>query len=162
MRDLLLASFDLDGTLIHPAIFNAAADALGFGEKLEETTRLYFEGKLTAEETFPRDYAHFVGRRVDERRGVLRASDRWTPGIREAVDMLHAAGLRVVVTTDQPDWLPGATKDPFGVDDVVCTRADVRHGRVAGSYQYEGDKWANLQRHLKAWRVEPRHVAHAG
>jgi HAD superfamily phosphoserine phosphatase-like hydrolase len=159
---LRVVSFDLDGTLAHPAVFNIVADALGFGEKLAETTRLYFAGKMTAEETFHADYKHFVGRSVAEMRDVLRKSNRWTPGVREAVDMLHGAGVRVVVTTDQPDWLADATREMFGVDDVACTPADVRHGRVAGTYRYEGDKWANLARHLKAWRVAPAEVAHVG
>jgi HAD superfamily phosphoserine phosphatase-like hydrolase len=159
---LKLVSFDLDGTLIHPAIFNAVADALDFGEKLEETTRLYFSGKLTAEETFPADYRHFVGRPVDEMREALRRSDRWTPHVREAVDMLHERGLRVVVTTDQPDFLAESTRELFGVDALACTPADVRHGRVAGSYQYMGDKWANLSRLLRAWNVAPHEAAHVG
>lgn len=159
---LKLASLDLDGTLIHPAIFNAVAEPLGFGDKLEETTRLYFEGKLTAQETFVADYKHFVGRRVDEMHDVLRRSDKWTPGIREGVARLHAAGIRVAVTTDQPDFLVRITQELFGVDDLVCTPAEVRHGRVAGPYDLQHDKWANLQRLLKARGLDASHVAHVG
>lgn len=159
---LRLVSLDLDGTLIHPAIFNAVADPLGFGDKLEETTRLYFEGKMSADETFVRDYMHFVGRRVDEMHDVLRASDRWTPGIREAIERLHERGARVAVTTDQPDFLARVTKELFGVDDLVCTPAEVVNGRVAGKYDLQHDKWANLQRLLKARGIEPRDVAHVG
>lgn len=159
---LRVASFDLDGTLVHPAIFNAVAEPLGFADKLEETTRAYFEGRMTAEETFHADYKHFVGRRVDEMRDALRASKAWTPGIREAFDQLHAAGLRVVVTTDQPDFLADATREMFGVDALACTPADVRNGRVAGTYDYRGDKWENLSRLLRAWKVEPREVSHVG
>lgn len=159
---LRVASFDLDGTLIHPAIFNAVADPLGFGNKLEETTRAYFEGRMTAEETFHADYLHFVGRRVDEMQEVLRRSDRWTPGIRDAFDRLHAAGLRIVVTTDQPDFLAEVTKELFGVDAVACTPANVRNGRVAGTYDYRGDKWENLSRLLRAWKVDPAKVSHVG
>ena len=162
MVKLRVASFDLDGTLVHPAIFNAVAEPLGFGDKLEETTRAYFEGRMTAEETFHADYKHFVGRRVDEMRDALRASPRWTPGIRKAFDRLHDAGLRIVVTTDQPDFLAEATRELFGVDALACTPADVRNGRVAGTYDYRGDKWENLSRLLRAWKVDPREVSHAG
>ena len=159
---LKVASFDLDGTLVHPAIFNAVAEPLGFAEKLEETTRAYFEGRMTAEETFHADYKHFVGRRVDEMLAALRESKAWTPGIREAFAALHDAGLRVVVTTDQPDFLAGVTRELFGVDALACTPADVRHGRVAGTYDYRGDKWDNLRRLLRAWKVEPAEVSHVG
>lgn len=157
-----LVSLDLDGTLIHPAIFNAVAEPLGFGEKLEETTRLYFEGKMSADETFHADYKHFVGRRVDEMLDALRESKSWSPGIREAVERFHEAGARVAVTTDQPDFLVEIARDLFGVDDVVSSSADVRHGRVAGSYQLESDKWANLSRLLRARRIDPASVAHVG
>lgn len=157
-----LVSLDLDGTLIHPAIFNAVADALGFGDKLEETTRLYFEGKMSADETFHADHKHFVGRRVDEMLQALRASDRWTPGIREAVARLHDAGLEVAITTDQPDYLVGVTRELFGVDHLVCTPAEVAFGRVTGRYDLQHDKWANLSRLLRARKIDPRAVVHVG
>lgn len=157
-----VASFDLDGTLIHPAAFNAVAEPLGFADKLEWTTRAYFEGRMTAEETFHVDYKHFVGRGVAEMAAALARSPRWTPGIAEAVAQLHEAGLRVVLTTDQPDFLADVTRDLFGVDALACTPAEVRHGRVTGSYDYQGDKWANLSRLLRAWRVAPADVAHVG
>lgn len=159
---LRLVSFDLDGTLIHPAIFNAVAEPLGFGDKLEETTRLYFEGRMTAEETFHADHKHFVGRRVDEMRAVLQESPAWTPHIKDAIDALHEKGLKVVVTTDQPDYLARITEDLFGVDDVICTPVEVKHGRVTSVYHGEFHKWPNLQRYLKAKRIPPTEVAHVG
>lgn len=159
---LRLVSFDLDGTLIHPAIFNAVADPMGFGDKLEETTRAYFEGRMSADETFRADYKHFVGREVVEMHAVLRESAAWTPRILQAIDMLHDAGLRVAVTTDQPDFLVKITQELFGVDDLVCSPADVLHGRVAGAYDLRDDKWANLQRLLKARGIAPNEVAHVG
>ena len=157
-----LVSLDLDGTLIHPAIFNAVADALGFGEKLEETTRLYFEGKMSADETFHADHKHFVGRRVDEMLAALRESDRWTPGIRDAVARLHDAGLTVAVTTDQPDYLVAIVRELFEVDHLVCTPAEVANGRVTGRYDLQHDKWANLSRLLRARSVDARDVVHVG
>lgn len=159
---LRLVSLDLDGTLIHPAIFNAVADPLGFGDKLEETTRLYFAGKMSADETFVADYRHFVGRRVDEMHAVLRASDRWTPGIRDGIARLHDAGMRVAVTTDQPEFLVRITRELFGVDDLVCTPAEVAEGRVAEGYDLQHDKWANLERLLRASGIRAGEAAHVG
>lgn len=159
---LRLVSLDLDGTLIHPAIFNAVADKLGFGDKLEETTRAYFEGRMTADETFVADYKHFVGRSVADMRAALVGSDAWIPGIATAVGRLHDAGIRTCVTTDQPDFLAESARELFGVDDLVCSAGEVRHGRVTGTYLLESDKWANLARHLKAWRIDAADVAHVG
>lgn len=117
---------------------------------------------MSADETFHADHKHFVGRRVDEMLDVLRASDRWTPGIADAIERFHDAGMRVAVTTDQPDYLVQITRELFGVDDLVCTPAEVAHGRVTGRYDLQHDKWANLSRLLRARRIEPREVVHVG
>ena len=160
-RVLRLVSLDLDGTLIHPAIFNVVADGLGFGEPLQRSYELYVKGEMSLEDAFHHDYRHFVGREVAAMHEVLRASRAWTPGIAEAVARLRAAGLKVVVTTDQPRFLAETTRW-FGVEDVVCSEAEVRHGRVTGVVQPSFEKWPNLERHLKAWRIDPAEVAHVG
>ena len=159
---LRLVSLDLDGTLIHPAIFNAVADALGFGEPLAWSYQEYVAGRMSLEEAFRHDYKFFVGRSVEEMHEALRESKAWTPGIAEAVAAMKAAGLRVIVTTDQPDFLAETTLDFFGVDDVVCSPAEVRHGRVTASVFPEFEKWPNLERYLRARKVDASHVAHVG
>lgn len=158
---LRLVSLDLDGTLIHPAIFNVVADAMGFGEPLQWSYEEYVAGRMSLEDAFFHDYKHFVGREVAAMHAALRQSRAWTPGIPEAVARMKEAGLKVVVTTDQPRFLAETTKW-WGVDDVVCTEAEVRHGRVTGEVRPTFEKWPNLERHLKAWRIDPRHVAHVG
>src|SRR3990172_8920633 len=99
--NLRLVSLDLDGTLIHPAIFNVVADALGFGEPLQWSYREYVEGRMTLEQAFHHDIACFVDPPVDAMLAALERSDSWAAGIGEAVGRFHAAGLSVVVTTDQ-------------------------------------------------------------
>ena len=158
---LRLVSLDLDGTLIHPAIFNVVADGLGFGEPLQRSYEAYVKGEMGLEEAFHHDYRHFVGREVAAMHAVLRDSKAWTPGIADAVARLKDAGLKVVVTTDQPRFLAETTKW-FGVDDVVCTEAEVRHGRATADVRPSFAKWPNLERHLKAWRIDPKDVAHVG
>lgn len=158
---LRLVSLDLDGTLIHPAIFNVVADAMGFGAPLQRSYEAYVKGEMSLEEAFHHDYGFFVGREVAAMHAVLRESRDWTPGIPEAVARMKDAGLKVVVTTDQPRFLAETTKW-FGVDDVVCTEAEVRHGRATADVRPSFDKWANLERHLKAWRIHPKEVAHVG
>jgi len=158
---LKLVSLDLDGTLIHPAIFNAVADALGFGEPLQMSYREYVAGRMSLEDAFYHDYKHFVGRSVEEMQAALRGSAAWTPGIASAVERLRAAGLRVVVTTDQPRFLAETTK-VFGVHDLVCSEAEVRHGRVTGVVHPEFAKWPNLERYLRATKIAPQDVVHVG
>lgn len=158
---LRLVSLDLDGTLIHPAIFNVVADALGFGEPLQHSYREYVAGRMSLEDAFHHDYKYLVGREVAAMHEVLRASKDWTPGIPDAVARLKDAGLRVVVTTDQPRFLAETTKW-WGVEDVVCTEAEVRHGRVTGEVHPSFAKWPNLERHLKARRIDPAEVVHVG
>lgn len=158
---LKLVSLDLDGTLIHPAIFNAVADRMGFGEPLAWSYQEYVAGRMSLEDAFHHDYKHFVGRSVSEMREALRGNAAWTPGIADAVARLKAAGLRVIVTTDQPRFLAEATLN-LGVDEVVCSEAEVRHDRVTGEVHPEFAKWPNLERHLRARRIDAKDVVHVG
>lgn len=156
-----LVSLDLDGTLIHPAIFNAVADAMGFGEPLQVSYQEYVAGRMSLEDAFHHDYKHFVGREVAKMHAVLRESSAWTPGIASAVQRLHDARLHVVVTTDQPRFLAETTKE-FGVDELVCTEAEVRDGRVTGLVDPAFEKWANLERYLRAKGIAAADVIHVG
>lgn len=156
-----LVSLDLDGTLIQPAIFNAVADALGFGAPLAWSYREYLAGRMTIPEAFEHDYRFLVGRRVDEMRRALDASAAWTPGIARAIARFHEAGLRVIVTTDQPRFLAEAARR-FGVDDFVCSEAEVVEGVVTGNVESKFEKWPNLARYLASSGVAPAEVAHVG
>lgn len=156
-----VVSLDLDGTLVHPAIFNVVADALGFGEPLQKSYAAYVAGTMSLEEAFWHDWKHFVGRPVQPMRDVLKATPHWTPGIRDAIDALHAEGLRVIVTTDQPRFLAEATRD-LGVDWVVCSEAPAVDGRVPEAVDARFAKWPNLERWLEREGVDPADVAHVG
>lgn len=158
---LRLVSLDLDGTLIHPAIFNAVADAMGFGEPLQKSYQEYVAGRMSLEDAFHHDYKHFVGRNVIEMHQVLRASLDWTPGIQAAVERLKEAGLRVIVLTDQPRFLAETTRW-WGVEDIVCSEAEVKNDRVTGVVHPEFAKWPNLERYLRAKRIDPSEVVHVG
>ncbi len=158
---LRVVSLDLDGTLIHPAIFNAVADALGFGEPLARTYEAYVRGEMTIPEAFALDYRHFVGRRVTDMRRVLATTDRWTPGIAGAIARFHRAGVRVVLTTDQPRFLAEHVR-AFGVDDVVCSEAVIADGVVTADVSPAFEKWPNLERWLARHGVDARDVAHVG
>ena len=85
-----------------PAIAHAAVHVHKWKPpvRLNETTRAYFEGRMTAEETFHVDYRHFVGRPVEEMRAVLRASDKWTPGIPWSIKLGVIALPAVVFVVD--------------------------------------------------------------
>lgn len=161
VRALDLVSLDLDGTLVHPAIFNAVADGLGFGDALQKSYEDYLAGRLTLEEAFHHDFAFLKGRRVADMHAVLAASDAWTPGIAEAVGMLHQAGVRVVLTTDQPRFLAEFTRR-FGIEEHVCTEAEVVDGVVTGRVEPSFAKWPNLERFLAREGIDPARVAHVG
>lgn len=156
-----LVSLDLDGTLIHPAIFNVVADALGFGEPLQASYDAYLKGEMTLEEAFHHDYKHFVGREVAPMLDALDKSPAWTPGITEAVTRLQAADIDVILTTDQPRFLAESTRR-FGIHTHICSEADLRHGRVTADIHPRFEKWPNLQRHLQAKKIDPKNVTHVG
>ncbi|MHB8586976.1 MAG: HAD family hydrolase [Thermoplasmatota archaeon] len=159
--DLALVSLDLDGTLIKPAIFNAVADALGFGEPLRASLEAYYAGRMTLEEAFAHDYALLVGRRVADLHHALVDNPAWTAGIPEGVALLRKAGIRVVVTTDQPRFLVEFLTR-FGVTDFVCSNAEVVDGRVAPHVEHLSDKWVGLRAFLDRAHIPSARVAHVG
>lgn len=156
-----VVSLDLDGTLIHPAIFNAVADGLGFGEPLARSYAMYLAGTMSLEDAFHHDYTHLKGRAVADMWRVLERTDAWTPGIREAVAALRAAGMRVILTTDQPRFLSQYTAR-FGIEEHVCSEAEVVDGVVTGRVEPRFEKWPNLEAWLRRNRVDPARVAHVG
>ena len=156
-----VVSLDLDGTLIHPAIFNVVADALGFGAPLRVSYAAYVAGTMTLEAAYRHDFPFFVGRSVDECRRVLRETKAWTPGIRKGIEAMRGAGLTVILTTDQPEFLARAAVD-LGVQDLVCSPCRLHAGRVTEDLDLRLDKWANLQAWLAANGVEPSEVTHVG
>lgn len=158
---LRLVSLDLDGTLIHPAIFNVVADRMGFGAPLERSYQAYLAGEMSLEEAFRHDYKFFIGRSVDEMSDILEDTDAWTPNLHHAVHRLKDAGMRVVVTTDQPRFL-AENVQRYGIDEVICSEASIHHGRVTNNVVPQFEKWPNLERHLKAWNVKPTEVVHVG
>ncbi|MHB8634025.1 MAG: HAD family hydrolase [Thermoplasmatota archaeon] len=156
-----VVSLDLDGTLVHPAAFNAAAAGLGFGPALDATWEDYRDGRIHLEEAFRRDVAHFDGLAVADVQEALRRSPAWTPGIARGIRDLHEGGAKVIVTTDQPAWLAEVTLE-FGVDDLVCSPAPVRGGRIVADFVPRFAKWPNLEGWLSRNGMPPSEVAHVG
>ncbi|MEK6985857.1 MAG: haloacid dehalogenase-like hydrolase [Candidatus Thermoplasmatota archaeon] len=154
-------SLDLDGTLIHPAAFNAAARVLGFGDRLEATLVAYQQGRIGIEAAFAADVAHFDGLSVTSVQNALAQSGSWTPGITEAVAEAHRRGWRVVVTTDQPEWAAAAVLR-FGVDALVASPAPTPNGRIRADFTPRFAKWPNLEAWLSHNRVPAAAVAHVG
>ncbi len=159
-RDLRLVSFDLDGTLIHPAIFNVVADALGFGASLEKTLAAYEAGSLSLEDAFEADVKHFIGRDVAPMREALAVSTKWTRGIPDAVELLKEAGYVVVLTTDQPDFLAAHVLD-MGFDSLVCSASRVEHG-IVRTVTPTFEKWPNLRAELVRLGIDASQTVHVG
>lgn len=154
-------SLDLDGTLIHPAAFNAAARELGFGDRLEATLADYLGGRIGIEAAFAADVAHFDGLAVATVQEALARSASWIPGIREAIAEAHRRGWRVVVTTDQPEWA-AASALRFGVDALVASPASTPNGRIRANFVPRFAKWPNLEAWLARNDVPAAAVAHVG
>lgn len=161
LPSIQVLSLDLDGTLIHPAAFNAAARQLGFGDRLEATLVAYQQGRIGLEAAFEADVAHFDGLSGQAVQDALARSPSWTPGITEAVAEAHRRGWRVIVTTDQPEWAAAAALR-FGVDALVASPAPTTNGRISADFVPRFAKWPNLEAWLARNQVPAAAVAHVG
>lgn len=155
-----LVTYDLDGTLIDGTAFLLVARAFGFEDEVLHHDRRFRAGEITLEECFRIEFAFLRGRRVDEVGAALERGT-WFPGIEAAVARLKAAGLRVAVLTDNPDFITDHLTR-FGIDEHIASRGVVSNGVVTGEVHPSFDKWANLHRYLEREGLDPGRVAHIG
>lgn len=160
-RDRLeLVSYDLDGTLIEGTAFLLVARHFGFEEEVLHHDARFRAGEITLEECFGIEFGRLEGRSLQEVETALEQGS-WFPGIREGVEMLHDAGLRTTVLTDNPDFI-GRFVKRFGIRDIIASPAEVVGDKITGKVQPRFDKWASLREHLEKEGIAPERVAHIG
>ncbi len=153
-------SYDLDGTLIDGTAFLLVARHFGFEEEVLHHDARFRAGEITLEECFEIEFARLEGRTLQEVEAALEAGS-WFPRIRDGVQMLHDAGLRSGVLTDNPEFIARFVKR-FGIQDIVSSPAEVKDDRITGKVEPMFDKWASLRAHLDKKGIEAGRVAHIG
>lgn len=146
--------------MIRSTAFQAAADALGFGEDVAFYDDLYFRGVIGLEATFRVEYELFMDRPVEEVIEAVR-SGPWLPDIEEVVGTLRGWGVDVWVVTDQPDWAAEPLVE-WGMERGVVSRTRRWGDRVGPVEEHAFEKGPALTRRLEAMGVPGEGVCHVG
>jgi len=157
---LKLVSFDLDGTILRGRILDYAGIPEALHRKIQETDNLMDQGKIGYEESLRVEYALFSGMRVD---GIAPDPNRLPliNDLKETVERLRNAGVRVVILTDNPSFAVEPLK-AHGFQDIIATEAEVSNGMLTGAAKLLGNKLVGLREYCALHGIELSSCAHVG
>ncbi|KPG84252.1 phosphoserine phosphatase SerB [Frigoribacterium sp. RIT-PI-h] len=126
-----LIVLDVDSTLIEDEVIELLADAAGSRDRVEDVTSRAMAGEL--------DFAASLAERVATLEGLpesvfAEVRSRLTPtrGVRDLLDVVHAAGGLVGVVSGGFHETLDPLADDLGLDFRRANRLEVRDGRLTG------------------------------
>jgi phosphoserine phosphatase len=127
----LLVVLDADSTLIREEAIELLAEAAGSLEHVAAVTERAMRGELDFAASLRERVATLAGLPVTE---VVAARDRLTPtpGVRELIEGVHAAGGRVGVVSGGFHELLDPLAERLGLDFCRANRLEVDRGRLTG------------------------------
>ena len=157
-----LLTIDIDGTLTTVHGWRVLAERRGRRAEYERSNRRFFSHEIGEDEHLHDLLEMAVGMPLGEVADVLESTPKLT-GIGEAVEGLHARGMRVALLTHNPSYVCAWYRDRFGFDEFEGTRgADVEDGHVGEVGQVHADKPAGLERLTRRLGVRPSETVHVG
>src|SRR3989442_2048299 len=122
---LSMVSFDVDGTIFRKAALTQAARSLGIGEKWDALDQMYHHQRITLRECLASEYKLLQGMKLAD---VLREVSKVEVirNVRETVEKLQGHGIRVVLLTDNPDFLCAYLIERFGFEGYVGSKVGIK------------------------------------
>jgi HAD superfamily phosphoserine phosphatase-like hydrolase len=157
---LRLVSFDLDGTILRGRILDYANIPRAMHRKIQEIDNLMDEGKIPYDESLRAEYALFSGMRVN---GIAPDPNKLPliNDLKETVERLRNAGVRVVILTDNPSFAAEPLKT-HGFQDVIATESEVSNGILTGAARVLANKLVGLREYCNRRGIELSSCAHVG
>ncbi len=158
---LSMVSFDVDGTIFRKAALTQAARSLGIGEKWDAFAQMYHHRRITLRECLASEYRLLQGMKLAD---ILREVSKVEviKNVRETVEKLQGHRIRVVLLTDNPDFLCAYLIERFGFEGYVGSKVGVKDGIVTGEIEPLPDKRLGLRKYC-AWTGIPlSRCAHVG
>jgi HAD superfamily phosphoserine phosphatase-like hydrolase len=156
-----MVSFDVDGTIFRKAALTQAARSLGVGEKWDALDQMYHHRRITLRECLASEYKLLEGMKLTD---ILREVSKVEviKNIRETVEKLQGHRIRVVLLTDNPDFLCAYLIERFGFEGYVGSKVGTKDGIVTGEIETLPDKRIGLRKYC-AWTGIPlSRCAHVG
>ena len=141
---------DVDSTLITAEVIELLAEHAGTREQVAAVTERAMRGELDFAASLRERVATLAGLDV----GVLvevRARVSLTPGARELVEAVHAAGGTVGLVSGGFGEIVAPLAASLGIEHVVANTLEVADGRLTGRTSGPVVDRAAKERHLRAW-----------
>ena len=156
-----MVSFDVDGTIFRKAALTQAARSLGIGEKWDSLDEMHQHRRITLRECLASQYKLFQGMKLAD---ILREVSKVEviKNVRETVEKLQGHRIRVILLTDNPDFLCAYLIERFGFEGCVGSKVGIRDGIVTSEIEPLPDKRLGLRKYA-AWTGIPlSRCAHVG
>ncbi len=156
-----MVSFDVDGTIFRKAALTQASRSLGIGEKWDSLEEMFLHQRINKRELLTSQYKLLQGMKLTD---ILQAVSKVEviKNVRETVEKLQGHGIRVVLLTDNPDFLCGYLIERFGFEGYVGSKVGVKDGIVTSEIEPLPDKRLGLRKYA-AWTGIPlSRCAHVG
>src|SRR5437879_13865772 len=124
-----MVSFDVDGTIFRKAALTQAVLSLGIGEKWDSLDEMYHHRRITKREVLVSQYKLLQGMKLAD---ILREVSKVevVKNVRETVEKLQGHRIRVVLLTDNPDFVCAYLIERFGFEGYVGSKVGSKNGTV--------------------------------
>ncbi len=156
-----MVSFDVDGTIFRKAALTEASRSLGIGEKWDSLEEKFLHQRINKRELLLSQYKLLQEMKLTD---VLQAVSKVEviKNIRETLEKLQGHRIRVILLTDNPDFLCAYLIERFGFEGYVGSKVGVKDGIVTGEIEPLPDKRLGLRKY-SAWTGIPlSRCAHIG
>ncbi|HWY28567.1 MAG TPA: HAD-IB family phosphatase [Candidatus Sulfotelmatobacter sp.] len=161
LSSVSMVSFDVDGTIFRKPALTRASRSLGIGEKWDSLDEMHLHRRITKREVLVSQYKLLQGMKLTD---ILQAVSKVEviKNVRETVEKLQGHRIRVVLLTDNPDFLCAYLIERFGFEGYVGSKVGVKDGIVTGEIEPLPDKRLGLRKYC-AWTGIPlSRCAHVG
>jgi HAD superfamily phosphoserine phosphatase-like hydrolase len=156
-----MVSFDVDGTIFRKAALTQAARSLGIGERWDSLDEMYHHRRITLNDCLVSQYKLLQGMKLAD---ILREVSKVEviKNVRETVEKLQGHRIRVVLLTDNPDFLCAYLIERFGFEGYVGSKVGIKDGTVTGEIEPLPDKRLGLRKYCARIGIPPSRCAHVG
>jgi len=161
LSSISMVSFDVDGTIFRKAALTQAARSLGIGDKWDSLDEMYHHRRITLRECLLSQYKLLQGRRLVD---ILQEISKVEviKNVRETVEKLQGHRIRVVLLTDNPDFICSYLVERFAFEGYVGSKVAIKDGIITGEVEPLPDKRLGLRKYC-AWTGIPlSRCAHVG
>jgi len=156
-----MVSFDVDGTIFRKAALTQASRSLGIGEKWDSLEEMFLHQRINKRELLISQYKLLQGMKLGE---ILQAVSKVEviKNVRETVEKLQGHRIRVILLTDNPDFLCAYLIERFGFEGYVGSKVGIKDGAVTGEIEPLPDKRLGLRKYCAWTGIPPSRCAHVG